>query len=55
MSIKRSRNDRVLGGVCGGLAQAMGINAWILRIVWLLLPGPNIIAYLLCWALIPER
>ncbi|MGJ3509013.1 PspC domain-containing protein [Enemella sp. A6] len=54
MSIKRSRTDRVLGGVCGGLAEATGINAWILRIIWLLIPGPNIIAYLICWAVISD-
>ncbi|NLT29089.1 MAG: PspC domain-containing protein [Propionibacterium sp.] len=54
MSIKRSSTDRVLGGVCGGLAESIGINAWILRILWLLIPGPNIIAYFVCWALIPD-
>ena len=38
----RSRNDRWLGGVCGGLAQVCGLAAWIWRL------------YLLLWIFVPD-
>ena len=36
-TLQRSRTDRWLGGVCGGLAQAFGPAAWIWRLVFTLL------------------
>ena len=54
--IRRSRNDRWIGGVCGGLAQSMGVESWIVRLlmtVLLLCFGAGIVAYLLCWIFVP--
>ncbi len=52
----RSRNDRWLGGVCGGLATYFDVDTTLVRliaIVTILLPGPSIIAYLIAWVIVP--
>jgi phage shock protein C len=53
----RSRSDRMIGGVAGGLAEYLGIDPTIARILWGLafLPGgvPGLALYLLCWLIIP--
>jgi phage shock protein C len=54
----RSRSDRMIGGVCGGLATYLGVDASLVRVLAvlsLLLPGPQIIAYLLAWIIVPEE
>lgn len=54
----RSKNDRVILGVCGGLAEYFKIDASIIRIIWFILAIPSFgtlaIAYILCGILIPE-
>lgn len=54
----RSRNDRMLAGVCGGIADYLGADPTVVRIVTVvvaLLPGPAILAYLAAWLLVPEE
>ena len=56
----RSRHDRVLAGVIGGLAQRLGWNATLLRIVFVLVSAlsaafPGILVYLILWLLMPEE
>jgi phage shock protein C len=54
----RSRRDRVIGGVCGGVAEYFNIDPVWVRIVWVLAifaKGLGLVAYVLCWLLIPER
>ncbi|WP_327087970.1 PspC domain-containing protein [Nonomuraea sp. NBC_01738] len=54
----RSREHRILAGVCGGIADKFGLPPTLVRIVWLLLsllPGPMWIAYVLMWIFIPEN
>jgi phage shock protein C len=53
----RSR-DRIIGGVCGGLAAYLGVDASLVRVLTvlsLLLPGPQILAYLVAWVIVPEE
>lgn len=55
-SLRRSRDDRWLGGVCGGLAQLTGLAAWAIRLLFVLLllcGGTGGIIYLLLWLLVP--
>lgn len=55
--MRRSRTDRVLGGVCGGLGQYLGVDPVLIRIAAVLLVfvgGAGIVAYLVAWILIPE-
>jgi phage shock protein PspC (stress-responsive transcriptional regulator) len=53
----RSWTDRLLGGVCGGLAQNSPLNAWIWRTLFVLLAlftmGVGAIVYVLWWWLLP--
>lgn len=56
----RSRTDRVLAGVIGGLAQRLGWNATLLRIVFVLVSAlsaafPGILVYCILWLLMPEE
>lgn len=53
----RSTNDRVLAGVCGGLAAWLGIPSNVARVVWVVLslaPGPLWIAYVVLWLVLDE-
>lgn len=53
----RSRSDRVLGGVCGGIGAFVGVRSRNVRLVYLLSVvvslGATAVGYLLLWLLIP--
>ena len=54
----RSRSDRMIGGVCGGLAQYLDTDPTIIRLALalsILLGGAGILAYLIMWIIIPEE
>jgi len=54
--LRRSRNDKWLGGVCAGLGQVSGIEAWIWRLMFALLfmfGGTGAVVYLLLWIFVP--
>lgn len=54
--LERSTTDKMLGGVCGGLAEYLGVDATIVRIIaaaLILFTGVGPIAYILAWILIP--
>ncbi|MDP3224555.1 MAG: PspC domain-containing protein, partial [Rubrivivax sp.] len=55
-ALRRSRTDRWLGGVCGGIARVTGVDSWIWRLLFALLTlcaGAGVLVYLLMWILIP--
>ena len=54
----RPRRGRVLAGVIAGLARRLDVNPWGLRALFVLsffLPGPQFLAYLVLWALMPSE
>ena len=55
--LRRSRSNRVLAGVAGGLGDFFGVNPFWIRLAFLiaLLPGgvPGIAAYLILWIIMP--
>ena len=56
--LRRTRDDRVVAGVCGGLGRATGIDPVVFRVVVAILAvfgGAGILLYLVGWALIPEE
>ncbi len=57
--LRRSRSDRVVGGVCGGLGEFFGLRPLWFRIIFVILgiPGglPGLIPYSLLWLIIPEE
>src|SRR5262245_52897369 len=54
--LTRSADDRMLGGVCGGLARYFGIDAAIIRLVFVLavLSGVSPLVYLVLWIVMPS-
>jgi phage shock protein PspC (stress-responsive transcriptional regulator) len=56
LPLRRDPRNRVIAGVCAGIARRYGLSATGLRVAFVLsciLPGPQFIAYLLLWVLIP--
>jgi len=58
--LTRSRKDRMIAGVCGGLANYMIVDPTIVRLVFALatfftVVFPGIIIYLLMWIIIPKE
>jgi phage shock protein PspC (stress-responsive transcriptional regulator) len=57
--LRRSRSDRVVAGVCGGLADFFGISAFWFRLAFLIamIPGgvPGLLPYILLWIIIPKE
>jgi phage shock protein C len=58
MKLCRSQNDRVLAGVCGGLAEHLGWSPFRLRVVWVLATiftaFAGVIVYFALWFLMPR-
>ncbi|MEO9063371.1 MAG: PspC domain-containing protein [Burkholderiaceae bacterium] len=57
-NLRRSLDDRWIGGVCGGLAKMTGVESWIIRllfVVGLLFAGFGFIPYVLLWIFIPPE
>lgn len=59
-SITRSRHDRMIGGVVGGVARRFGWNSTLLRLIYVVVSilsvaFPGIVVYLIAWLLIPEE
>lgn len=54
----RSRNEKMLGGVCGGLAEYFCIDPTWVRLIFIffsLLAGFALILYLIMWVVVPLR
>lgn len=53
----RRLSDRVLAGVCSGVAKYFEIDVTLVRVIWTIaaLTGAGFVAYLVCWILIPEE
>ena len=55
--LRRSRSDRWIGGVCGGLAKLTGVESWIWRLVFAALAlfgGAGVLLYILLWIFVPN-
>jgi phage shock protein C len=56
--LRRSSDDKVLAGVCGGLGRYLGVDPVLLRIAAVVLAlanGLGVIAYVVAWIVIPEE
>lgn len=54
--LKRSTSDRMIAGVCGGLAAHFGIDATLVRLLWVaavLFGGFGVLAYVILWIVLP--
>ena len=55
---RRSRSDRWIGGVCGGLAVITGVESWIWRLILFALAlfgGTGLLLYILLWIFVPNE
>ncbi|HHU64263.1 MAG TPA: PspC domain-containing protein [Clostridiales bacterium] len=56
----RSKTQRILGGVCGGMAEYFNVDVTLVRLIWiivsiaLLAVGGGILIYIIAWIIIPE-
>lgn len=56
--LTRPRNDRWIAGVCAGLARRFGWSPGMVRLLFLvscLLPGPQVLIYIVLWVLMPNE
>ena len=56
--LRRSREDRWIAGVCGGIAQLTGVESWIWRMLFVLalvFGGVSLFVYLVLWIFVPRE
>lgn len=56
-ALRRSRSDRWIAGVCGGIARSTGVESWAWRLLFavlLLFGGAGLVVYLLLWIFVPS-
>jgi phage shock protein C len=54
----RSNKNRIIGGVCGGIAEYTNTDPTIIRLLWALgslLWGAGVLGYIVAWIIIPSR
>ena len=54
----RPRDDRWIAGVCAGLGRRFGLSPNLVRLLFalsVLLPGPQVVVYLVLWIIIPSE
>jgi phage shock protein PspC (stress-responsive transcriptional regulator) len=58
--LQRSKSQRIIAGVCGGIAEWLGWDVTLVRVLFVLVSlasaaFPGLIIYLILWVLMPER
>ncbi len=58
--LHRSRSNRMIAGVCGGLAEWLGWDPTLVRILYVVVSVvsaafPGLLVYLVLWVVMPER
>lgn len=54
----RSKKNRIIGGVAGGLAEYFTVDVVLVRVLWVLaifVGGGGLVAYIIAWIIIPEK
>ncbi|MFC6062579.1 MULTISPECIES: PspC domain-containing protein [Streptomyces] len=57
-ALVRPRNNRMIAGVCAGLARRFGTTPTTMRVIFVLsclLPGPQFLVYLALWIFLPAE
>lgn len=56
--LRRSRTDRMIAGVCGGLGQFFGLSPFWFRLAFIIaaIPGgvPGLLLYFIMWIIVPS-
>lgn len=56
--IFRSKKDRIIGGVCGGIGEYLNVDPVLIRLIAItlfLLGGITLLVYVLAWIIIPRK
>jgi phage shock protein PspC (stress-responsive transcriptional regulator) len=57
--LARSKSDRKIAGICGGVAEFFGIDSTIVRVLWVIagiIPGGwGVLPYVILWIVLPEE
>lgn len=56
-TLSRPPHNKVIAGVCAGLARRWGVSATLVRVLTVLsclLPGPQFVAYIVLWVIMPK-
>jgi len=55
----RSKKEKIIAGICGGIAEYFDADPTIVRLIWaiatLISLGFGLLAYLIAWIIIPEK
>ena len=56
----RSKKNKIIAGICGGIAEYMDIDPTVIRLIWVLATvftgfALGIIGYLIAWVIMPEK
>lgn len=54
----RSKQKRILAGVCGGIAEYFNLDPTIIRLAWVVLSlayGVGVLTYIIAWLLVPNN
>ncbi|KUG19956.1 MAG: PspC domain-containing protein [Methanomicrobiaceae archaeon] len=59
-TLYRSKRDRIIAGVCGGLGDYLDVDPNVIRLLWVVITVfsggfPGVILYIVAWVLIPEE
>ena len=52
----RSQKDQQIAGVCGGVAEYLGVDPTLVRLLWVIFAiagGPGLLLYIIMWAIVP--
>ena len=51
----RSRSNRILTGLCGGIGDYLDVDPVLVRLIWLIIPGLNLLVYIIGSIIVPEE
>lgn len=54
----RSKRNRMIAGVCGGIGEYFNVDPTFIRLLWVLFTfayGSGVLAYIIAWIIIPEH
>jgi phage shock protein C len=57
-SLYRSKKNKMIAGVCGGLGEYLNVDPVLIRLAWaafILFGGAGILAYIIAWVIMPEK
>ncbi len=55
----RSKKERMLAGICGGIGEHLDVDPTVIRLIWIVVTllslGAGLLAYIIAWIIVPEQ